>query len=523
MKSATGFPKSLIVVVTLLFLPPVAKSDWVNTTGAETAANLVEMHLSEEGLRVFFEISPPDAASFVVDEVLQFEVAADSVAIAPVILAAAIRPPVDRTSLYTANGRRSLKSDSTAVSSDSGVVYLEVGFPFEEPPARIRIKPPANKEGMALSVIGFTAFHDGLPVTDMRFMSTELTLQPDWADPWQTRFKNTRLTRYFQTAQRSYLYIEPRNVRHDMLLRTVDVMAQIGMPLLPELDADAQQRLRLEASEYFKSVNPVTIDDALSGRSTHRLEFLAITPAGLRVLQPTEPVNPLTTYVGVSEAHWQSSLPGSVVIHWQLFDAKNDQLWTNMTDPAGPFPVLITSESPNIEWRNFLKNYSDPEVAPVEVAPVDYLSAESLLFWFTGVPDQERAVSVTQRLLVNTKFAFLNRNEDVLRQKLALLATDAEVLQVPLSKCFALPTLGGGIADVVSIDELSVTDIKAIESDAGDGFRALVSWRSPVSGQHWGHVDKRVLQYRALVDIVETDGSWQLAGFTPMEIRELVD
>ena len=50
-------------------------------------------------------------------------------------------------------------------------------------------------------------------------MATAATLNLDWADPWYSRFDNPNLKRHHKSALMSFLYVEPYEVRHEILAR----------------------------------------------------------------------------------------------------------------------------------------------------------------------------------------------------------------------------------------------------------------------------------------------------------------
>jgi hypothetical protein len=69
------------------------------------------------------------------------------------------------------------------------------------------------------------------------------------------------------------------------------------------------------------------------------------------------------------------------------------------------------------------------------------------------------------------------------------------------------------------IEALTVSDLNPL-GDA-DGFSALLSWTAEVVGRHWGHEDRRKLQFRALADIALVDDSWLFANLTIVEAGQV--
>ena len=88
-----------------------------------------------------------------------------------------------------------------------------------------------------------------------------------------------------------------------------------------------------------------------------------------------------------------------------------------------------------------------------------------------------------------------------------------------LNRAFAVPTRGGGVASVEMVEALTVSDLNPL--DDADGFSALLGWTAEVVGRHWGHEDRRQLQFRALVDIARVDDSWLFANLTIVEAGQV--
>ena len=50
---------------------------------------------------------------------------------------------------------------------------------------------------------------------------------------------------------------------------------------------------------------------------------------------------------------------------------------------------------------------------------------------------------------------------------------------------------------------------------------ALARWQAESVGRHWGHVDRRRIGFRALLDLSDASGSWKLRALTVLEARAL--
>ncbi len=88
--------------------------------------------------------------------------------------------------------------------------------------------PPLDDEGRALVTIGFIVYHKAVPVIDFRYLGAPSTLTLD-PDPWYSKFDNPNLKRHHKDALMSFLYVEPYEVRHEILTRVKD-LARVDGP-----------------------------------------------------------------------------------------------------------------------------------------------------------------------------------------------------------------------------------------------------------------------------------------------------
>ena len=70
-----------------------------------------------------------------------------------------------------------------------------------------------------------------------------------------------------------------------------------------------------------------------------------------------------------------------------------------------------------------------------------------------------------------------------------------------------------------AIENMVLKDITTLE--ARPGFRSLVEWTAKASAGHWGHAHRRTIRFRALVELVDDDGAWKLAGITVVDAKQM--
>ena len=109
---------------------------------------------------------------------------------------------------------------------DKRVLYAELIYPFKHKPQSLTIIPPLDAESKISKVpIGFMTYHKGAPLHDFKYLSEPSTVTFDWADPWYSQFEKKALRRWQIGGVMSFLYIEPYEVRHEILARVKDLAA----------------------------------------------------------------------------------------------------------------------------------------------------------------------------------------------------------------------------------------------------------------------------------------------------------
>ena len=517
----SGVPATLIVVG-LLATPDDLPADWINLTGAETAANIAEIVVNDTGVDVALEVYPPDLDRFLGPDGIGLTVIADGTALEPRVQLQEERQRKDRYSPYAGMIDPRTRREVPGPPADKRVVYVELSYPFHGPPAELELVPPMNAAGVASATIGFLLYHTTVPVVDFRYLSRPETLTLDWRDPWFTTFENRNLVRHHRWPQMTFLYVEPREVRHESLVRVRDLMAwtEDSPDVQRRLSEREQERLKANAGEFFLDRNPVTIDGARARRSGYRAEFLSISPSGLRTVDPGVEIDAAAALIGVSESYRVKALPQSAAVEWQLFDERADKVPTNVVDLAGPYPGFIDPSSPVMTWENYLTDWREPTVEPLPTGNDSWFDTTAIRLAVFGIPEPDTARAVIGELFRRQAIAFLERDTARRRQVQALLiADDAPAsLYGELERVFAVPTAGGGVAGVTALGNVEIEQLDKIAD--GPGFSALASWQAELKGQHWGHVDQRRVRFRTLVDVVETNGNWKLRQLTVLEMRD---
>jgi len=526
----------------------VVHADWINLTGAETAQNIVEIYVLDDHVKVKLEVYIGDLEKF--EELIPDEWFKDSASQRPsleqrmqafatrrlqfmtgegVILPAKLvlaepRQRVDRQSAYAGMINPLTRRRVQQAPADKRVLYAEIIYPFDGKPDQLKIVPPLDDQGFVTATIGFVAYHHAVPIIDFRFLGQAATLNLDWQDPWYTKFNNKNLNRHHKYPLMLYLYVEPRQVRLESLLRFTDIaeLTDFNVEDSQLSVTDRRKFLQQHIINYYSDNESLEIDGVFFKPDSIRIQFLHATISGLKVIDIETEMDETSLLVGVSQQYLITELPQKIDSLWPFFNQRVNRIPVVVTDPVGPLLSLIDQDDPEFGWQNFLKKYSEPVIRPVEVTTgwsikMPYLGETKIINW---LPDEQEALKIVDAVLENVRVAFIekdpNRFSGVLGRVIS--SEQAGALQRELAKLFSPNVTGGGASSVQAFSDTQINGMR--ELDDPDGFSATISGSANIIAKHWGHVDQRQFQFQLLLDLIEVDQQWRMADLTVIDIKQ---
>lgn len=573
-----------------------ARADWINLTGAETAPNIAEITVFDDRIEVALEVYVDDLKVFedLIPEDWLKDLKVD-------------RPPLaDRLKRFSERGLRfvtdkgetlhaelrlvepRLRKDryspfagmvnpmtrqrAPEAPADKRVLYAELVYPFRETaPKTLTMSPPLDAEGRAEVSIGSIVYHKTVPVIDFRYLSgpSTLTLDPD---PWYSKFDNPNLSRHHKDALMSFLYVEPYEVRHEILTRVKDLAQWMDLGLRGDhyIEIDELEPLKQRIGEFLLKKNPVKVDGKSVKPILDRTNYVRLGLTGVQILEVPERLEIDSAVVGVIITYITDGMPQEVTVNWQLFTDQIQRVPATASDPAGPLPTYLTPEDNVHTWTNFLKHYELPTVRRTQVAGslgelhipvVSLLGLAGFLGaggWtlsrrrcarsmrlplvvgalclattaaaypvaqvtisrpalMAGELNDERASALLQTLLKNVYRAFDFRDEGDVYDKLALTISGDLLTDIYLQnrRSLAIQQAGGAQAKV---KEVTVESVRAERADGGDLTYAFHgTWTVLGTVGHWGHIHQRKNRYEAVVTVAAQDGAWKIVG---LEMRD---
>ena len=580
--------RNLLCILAIVTTLPECHADFISLTGAETATNIAEIELGRGTLTITLEVSAAEAGKFWpaiphTDDLTAL--AADAARRSDLQLRVHSRGEVFQPGHYTVSvAERKVRNSPFAgkidprtgrklpdFPEDKHILLVRAEYSLKDT-ERVSLVPPLDRAGRPSSNIGFITHHGSTVVNNFAFLSTAEALLIDWSDPWNTRFENPNLRRHIRYPLMSFLYIEPRQIRHDVLLRPGKLANWSGEPFdaWQPLTDSTRQRLAATAKEFLYQRNPASIDQRLTKPESTQVVFLKASETGFSLIPGAQQVELGSVLIGYRESYGVEQLPSQVEVQWGLFDKSVDTVPTLIQDPAGPFPTHTTTAFPTIEWQNFLKQYTEPVSAPVPVQ-MQRISLPSLLpllvltilmlslisrfyrakrsrlkrafatvaaglliviiGWIIlparfslplpGPANDQQLTAVTNDLLTRVAAAYLERDPRRLDTALSNLVSRNAFTSTSrnLARVYQPATSVGGKGNVSNISQLQLQNIERISVADEPSYRAIGSWLATVEGHYWGHSDRRQYQVRASLELCQEEGNWKIAAFTPVKFN----
>jgi hypothetical protein len=600
MKKLSFLISSLLFFFSFLDHTPV-RADWINFSGAQNAPNIAEIYINKDHVKVDFEIYVDDVMTFdrlMPDDFFEgydikrpslsermrefsekgFQVIADDGQKLPATLKL-IEPRMrkERPSPVSFKINPYTGEPIPGPPEDKRVLYAKLVYPFKKRPNSLTIIPPLDDGGKIAKVpIGFVTYHEGMPLHDFKYLAEASKVVLDWDDPWYSAYEEKYLKRWQRSSLMSFLYIEPYEVRHEILARVKDLAAWTDLGLRGDefIEADENEPLKRRVGAFFLERDKVLVDGEQLRPILDRTSLIKFsTTASLFIHQPEQlPIN--TTMLGVIITYLTEGIPQKVTSEWNLWSDRIQEVPTDAVDPAGPFPSYVTPDSNVLTWTNRLKSYQIPTVVGIEVdkslttmkiplasvlcllallpvglrirkrrqdaRPVGFHIALVILFAaaiFLLYPvlqvavakpaaiapemTDENAVTVLDSLLKNIYRSFDFREEEDVYDRLATSVSGDLLSDIYLQnrKSLVVTQAGNAPARVKEVEVLDV-DVRHLD-DRPLGLLFGATWTAIGSVGHWGHIHIRKNQYNANIIVEPLDGTWKITGLELLEEKRL--
>ncbi|WP_041361226.1 hypothetical protein [Methylococcus capsulatus] len=456
------------------------------------------------------------------------------------------------------------KASPVQGSMDVPFYGAKIHFPVRGNPDTLTLVPtlaPGQKLGIVVS-------HRGVPLADLGELEAPVRLRLDWNDPWRSRFDDPgRLRRH--SAPRSFLYVEPYEVRHEVLLRLEDLAPYLRFkPGDPQnLSTSERESLKRAAGDFLRAHNPLRINGAAVEAQLDRVEFLRFGRQGMQNANDAETLHPASALVGTILVYLTEAPTETVELQWELFGPDLERRPVTLYFGRESFEFEATPRDPVFRWSSEEALGLAPEIErPASAAedgrgvPVIGLrtaaAAVALLTaaWFarrrhpvlacTGLAAAGAAMLFPQlldpvgqpeartmafpppqvrtrleALLHNVYRAYALRGEEASYDRLAMSLDGPLLEQVYLRQRKAVLARNQGLGGEGRVSRVEMLDDGLVIRKLGaSSFEVTGRWIAHGAVSHWGHSHERHTLYAArMVLSIAGDGTWKITAMDLLE------
>ncbi|MGI9429482.1 MAG: hypothetical protein ACR2NM_12545 [Bythopirellula sp.] len=573
-----------ILFVVVACLPGRLCADAIVMTRAMEASTIAEIFVDAEAVRVELEIGSADLLHFsdLLPDAVRARLFADEETSSQqqlenffrdgLVIRADEGAPIVGQLQRLAVRRRIVRDEITGEPlaeqppDADRIVFASLRYQLPTPqPKVLTIRPPSQPTPSSGSAnIGFVTYHHGLPVNDFRYLSLEAKLDLNWDDPWYSRFRHPNLQRQYAAPMAAYLYVEPFEVRKEIIVRPKDLeqWIDLGLDRRDLIPIDRQAELKQRVATFLREKNPVRIDGQAAEGQLDRIHFIRRSLRRTGIIDPPEPLDLTSAVLGVIFVYPTAGLPQEVTMTWEIFGDRVQSLPAAAADEAGPLPATLTPTDPVLRWRNFLRHPTIPtlvSIAPPPSPPGISIPVVTLLCVVALLPVSGRvlrshrladsvmakdallclaivAIGVVAfphaRLAVATPFAQPRQLTDAEAKELltgllhnvyrAFDRRDPSLIYDQLSRSIAGDLLEQVYLDTrksieienqgglkINVSQVDVFELESIGQDRS-GLNLRCRWRVSGSVGHWGHLHERTNAREANLKIAAVDGVWKI-------------
>ncbi|MCF6202551.1 MAG: hypothetical protein L3J59_02630 [Methylococcaceae bacterium] len=458
--------------------------------------------------------------------------------------------------------KKSQKKNNKATASGS-TIDVFYPFPDDTKPKQISINPSFKLIKQAGEQYIITVSHHGLPVIDHGVLTQAETLSLNWQDPWYSHFLNPELKRDHNDPVMAFLYIEPRQIKSEFVIRIKEIADWANLELRDDvmIYPDEFALIKQKVGEFLLAQNNLSADAKLLSPTLERVDYIRMGAADIQAYEPQQAQRQVATLIGVSLTHQTKNLPEKVEWKWKLFNKKIQRVSIRAYDPAGLFDSYVTPDYPVFEWENMLADIDLTELSGSQKAspvPVEESKNTSQYYWLSAVIgllllpligchyinprfkffiqlfiilitlaasfsliktgklnvamksislDDENAKPILKQLLWNIYQAFESTHEEVAYDQLAdsVSGNLRETLYLQNRQSFLAQD--GAWSKVKSIEIQKLSNQSSILDGA---YLFDCEWLVVGEVIHWGHQHRRENLYRANIKISPLDGYWKI-------------
>ena len=544
---------SLHLLLCLLILPVPVIADWNSGVTIEDVSTRIAIDIVDDGVEVSIDLKENAITQFYAKKTTDTSASNELISLDQFALQAI---KIQAGDILKAGIKSSTKNDNNAA--------IKVFLPFvKAQPQQLDIIPDFKSIEKAGEKYIITVSHQGLPVIDHGVLTSAESLNLNWQDPWYSQFSNPKLQRGHSDPVMAFLYIEPQQIKSEVVVRIKEIAAWAKLELRDDIliHPDEYAEIKQKVGQYLLAQNKISTGDVATATPIlDRVDYIRMGASDIQAYEPQQAQKQVATLIGVSVIHPIPAIPAKIQWHWDLFNEKIQRIAIRAYDPAGLFDSYVTPDYPVFEWENMLADIDLPELdnKPKSIAVVvdsskqtaqlyvlfgiiafilffslsykytpshirKYTHTVLLLIALTGVYslfskgllninstqlDKAQAKPILKQLIWNVYQAFEATQEEATYDQLAYSVSGDLIESLYLQHRQSFLVQDGAWAKVKNIE------IQNLESSTTTDDSYLFDCEWLVTGDviHWGHQHRRDNLYRANIKISAIDKHWKIIG-----------
>jgi hypothetical protein len=363
--------------------------------------------------------------------------------------------------------------------------------------------------------------HNGFLLEKARQLASgqTYTIELNWDNPPTERpdYKTFRQNKERQLRQRlgiasysilySFLYITPREIRHEILIPMLTLEKWVPLQRRdPDfLDVDEQKSAQKSLAKFFGKGNPVTINGTVIKPTLDRASFFGLDIRDFALNAPPRRVNVYQARVGLIMSYRPSSPVRQITVEWDTYNKYAPMLKSLvLVNDEDPFTQFFVKNAPGFEWMLAKVKRDKPQGIK------------------DGLKEHPISQSVGQQIaggVLRNVFTAINREGDgEVFDALAVSVSPSLIREIYLQIKRALIVAEQGSASLHVRDVV----VKSAEIVRGDGDQLTMRCRWQVTGtvEHWGHLHTRVDEFVGELTLARERAGWMLDKFRVSEQKQ---
>ena len=554
-----NFLCAIFLAVFCLFFDVIsfATADWNSGATIEDISTRIAINIVNEGVEITVDLTPNAVAEYSIAQLNNSLENKQTTSLKKFALSAISI----REEAFLQPKIKSLPDMNTAHHESDIVIKTFFPFSGQTQPKKIEIIPNFDLIKKIGGNFTISVSHHGLPVIDHGVLTQAEVLNLNWQDPWYSHFLNPTLKRDHNDPVMAFLYIEPRQIKSEIIVRIKEIAGWANLELRDKtmIYPDEFALIKQKVGQFLLAQNKLSADTNSLSAALDRVDYIRMGASDIQAYEPQQAQQQIATLIGVSLTHQVKALPMSVKWQWNLFNDKIQRVSIRAYDPAGLFDSYVTPEHPIFEWENMLADIDLPELSGAQQStpvPVSQIANQAQYYWLFGIvgfllisliscryiPSQFRpyarliiilitltisymliksdklnltnnisleeveANPILKKLLWNIYQAFESTQEDLVYNQLANSVSGdlRETLYLQNRQSFLAQD--GAWSKVKEIKIQSLAKLSTLSKSH------LFDCQWLVIGEviHWGHQHRRENLYHAKIEVSPTDGNWKI-------------